>query len=147
MCFGRMDETDKYLYPLVGDDGIVEDGAAIADSVLWDHVTVGAEAELKAAVADVEAALTDPERFPAFMPHLKDVFTPALVPVLFAFLLTDFFDTMGTVTGVAAEFVGLQPARPPRHHPPRGHLDRKPRRGQQQFHRPGVDHVVGPLAV
>jgi len=39
----------------------------------------------------------------AFMPHLKDVFTPALVPVLFAFLLTDFFDTMGTVIAVGSQ--------------------------------------------
>jgi hypothetical protein len=36
---------------------------------------VWAEAEFSATVADVQATLTEPERFPAFMPHLKEAQT------------------------------------------------------------------------
>ncbi|MCI0572732.1 MAG: hypothetical protein L0Y66_18415 [Myxococcaceae bacterium] len=36
---------------------------------------VWAEAELGVSVADVQAALTEPERLPAFLPHLKEAYT------------------------------------------------------------------------
>jgi AGZA family xanthine/uracil permease-like MFS transporter len=49
------------------------------------------------------AAAPDFSTFGGFAAGLKDVFTLPLLPVVFAFMLTDFFDTMGTVIAVGTQ--------------------------------------------
>jgi AGZA family xanthine/uracil permease-like MFS transporter len=81
----------------------------VPGALLWGMAGATILGDFVFRLAPLPASLTtlvaapDFSTFGGFAIGLREVFTPRLLPVVFAFLITDFFDTMGTVIAVGSQ--------------------------------------------